>query len=142
MVTTSFSKKKVLTTEKVTTSDDVQKRTEKIKKVRRLLNVMMRFTNVLRRLKSEEVNKGSEKLEDMKEAMVTIRTKDPYNFEGQSKGSTGWLNVDHEFIEIKLSALEPDLYKKFKQDFLRPGLNMYNQLLSPQLMGFLRPKDI
>ena len=51
VVTTSFLKKKVLTTEKVTTSDDVQKRTEKIKKVRRLFKVLMRFTNVLRRLK-------------------------------------------------------------------------------------------
>ena len=31
VVTTSFSEKKVLTTEKVTTSDDVHKRTDKIK---------------------------------------------------------------------------------------------------------------
>ena len=34
---------------------------------------------------------------DMKEAVVTICRKDLYNFEGQSKGSIGWFNLDHEF---------------------------------------------
>ena len=32
----------------------------------------------------------------MKEAVVKIRNKDLDNFEGQSKGSTGWFNLDHE----------------------------------------------
>ena len=55
----------------------------------------------------------------MKEAVVTIRRRDPDKFEGQSKGYTGWFNLDHEFIEIKLSALEPDLYKKFMKSILK-----------------------
>ena len=38
---------------------------------------------------SEEVDKGTENLDDMKEAVVTIRGKDLDNFGGQSKGSTG-----------------------------------------------------
>ena len=46
---------------------------------------------------SEEVEKGTKNLDDMKEAVVTIRRKDLDNFEGQSKGSTGWFNIDHEF---------------------------------------------
>ena len=76
MVTTSFSEKKVFKTEKVTTSDDVHKCTEKIPT-------------------SEEVDKRSEDFEDMKEAVVTIRSKYSDKFEGQSKGSTGWFNLDH-----------------------------------------------
>ena len=39
--------------------------------------------------KNEEVDKSTEKLEDMKEAVVKILKKDSDNFEGQSKGSTG-----------------------------------------------------
>ena len=37
----------------------------------------------------------------MKEAVVTMRRKDSYQFEGQSKGSTGWFNIDHEVLKRK-----------------------------------------
>ena len=33
----------------------------------------------------------------MKKAVVTISRNDLDNFEGQSKVSTGWFNLDHEF---------------------------------------------
>ena len=33
----------------------------------------------------------------MIEAVVTIRRKDSYKFEGKSNGSTGGFNFDHEF---------------------------------------------
>ena len=56
-----FLEKKLLTTEKVTTSDNLHKLTEKI------------TTN-------EEVDKGTENLEDMKEAVLTTRRKDLYKF--------------------------------------------------------------
>ena len=46
----------------------------------------------------EEVDKGTEKLENMKEAVVKIRSKDSDKFEGQSKGSIGWFNLDCEFF--------------------------------------------
>ena len=59
---------------------------------------------------SEEVDKGTKKLNDIKEAVVTIRGKDLDNFEGQYKGSTGWFNLDHEFKKMKISTLEPDFY--------------------------------
>ena len=59
--------------------DEVHKRTENI------------TTN-------EEVEKGTEKLEDMKEAVVTTRKKDSDEFEGRSKGYTGWFNLDHDFF--------------------------------------------
>ena len=48
VVTTPLSENKLLTTEKVTTSDEVHKRTEKFTTMRRLLKELMRFTNVLR----------------------------------------------------------------------------------------------
>ena len=59
---------------------------------------------------NDEVDKGKKKLDDMKEAVVTIRRKNLDNFESQSKGSTGWFNLDNEFLRIKVSTLEPDLY--------------------------------
>ena len=43
---------------------------------------------------SEEVDKGTAKLDHMKEAVVTIRRKYLDNFEGKYKGSTGWFNLD------------------------------------------------
>ena len=46
---------------------------------------------------SEEVDKGNKILDDMKEAVVTIRKNNLDNFEGQSIVSTGWFNLDHEF---------------------------------------------
>ena len=64
---TPFPKKKVATSEKVTTI--------------------------------EEIDKGTKNLDDMKEAVFTIRKKYFDNFEWQSIGSTGWFNLDHEFLE-------------------------------------------
>ena len=59
---------------------------------------------------SEEFDKGTKNLDDMKEAVVTIYVKDLYNSDGQSKGSTGWFNLNHEFLRRKFSTLEPDFY--------------------------------
>ena len=70
VATTPFSEKKLLITEKVTTSDDVHKRTKNI-------------------ITSEEVVKGTKQCENMKRVVVIIYRKDPDNFEGQSKRYTG-----------------------------------------------------
>ena len=86
MVTTSLSKKKLLTNQKVTTS--------------------------------AAVKKGNKTLDDMKEAMVTIRGKCSYNFEGQSKGYTGWFNLDCEVLKRKFSTLEPDFYGKCFEKYI------------------------
>ena len=66
VVTAPLLEKKLLKTEKVTTSDQVHKRNENI------------TTN-------ENVDKNTEKLQDMKEAVVTISRKDSDKFEYQSK---------------------------------------------------------
>ena len=68
---------------------------------------------------SEEVEKGTKKLDDMKEAVVTIRRKYLDNFEGQSKGSTGWFNIDNVSLKIKFSTLEPNIYKKLYERILK-----------------------
>ena len=62
---------------------------------------------------SDEVDKGTKNMDDMKEAVVTIRSKDSDKFEGQSKGTIGWFNLDHEFLKRNFSTLEPDFYKCF-----------------------------
>ena len=59
---------------------------------------------------SEEVDKGTKHLYDMNEAVVMIRGKDLDKFEGQSKGSIGWFNLDHEFLKRKFLTFEPDFY--------------------------------
>ena len=59
---------------------------------------------------SEEVDKGTKILDDMRESVVPIRREYLDNFWGESKGSTGWLNIYHEFLKRKVSTLEPDFY--------------------------------
>ena len=100
VVTTPFSEKNLFTTEKVTTSDDVPKRTENIttseQVVKSHYEVHKRNDNIT---KNEKVDKSTEKLEDMKEAVVTIHMNDSDTFEGQYKGSTGWFNLDRDFLK-------------------------------------------
>ena len=55
----------------------------------------------------------------MKEAVVTICEKDSDKFEGQSKGSTGWFNLDSEFIKRKKYTIELDFLKIFMKRILK-----------------------
>ena len=54
---------------------------------------------------SEEVHEGNKKQDDTKQAVITIYRKYSDNFQGQSKGSTGWSNLDHEFLKIEFLHL-------------------------------------
>ena len=83
---TPFPKKKVVTSEKVTTS--------------------------------EEVDKGTNILDDMEEAVVTIRGKDLDHFQGQSKGATGWFNNYYD-LRKTFSTLELNFYKNFLKRILK-----------------------
>ena len=47
--------------------------------------------------RSEEVDKGTKNLDDVKELLVTIWRNYLGNFVGQSKGLTGWFNPYHDF---------------------------------------------
>ena len=111
MFTTPLPEKKLLTTEKVKTSDEVHKRTDKIttsEEVEKGTEEVHKRTEKI--TTREEVDKGTEKLEDMKEAVVTIRRKDSDKSEGQSKGYTGLFNINHECFKIKFSTLKLDFY--------------------------------
>ena len=59
----------------------------------------------------------------MKEAVVIIRRKDSNKFEGQSKGSTDWFNLDHEFLKGNFYTFEPYLYKQLHEKDIG-GLDM------------------
>ena len=92
---TPFPEKKLLTTEKVTISDQVHKRIEKFttsEEVVKCTDEVHKDTENI--TANEEVDKEIEILEDMKEAVVVIRRKDSDKFEVQYKGSTGWFNID------------------------------------------------
>ena len=63
---------------------------------------------------TKDVDKGTDELEDMIEAVVIINRKDLDKFEGQSKGSTIWFNLDSEFKKL---TIDPEFYKKlFEKD--------------------------
>ena len=96
---TPLWEKKLLTAEKVTKSDDAHKRTDNIKTIEEFVKVNDEIHKLTEKItKNEEVEKGTEKLEEMKEAVVTIRSKDSDKFEGRSNGYTGWFNLYHEFF--------------------------------------------
>ena len=46
---------------------------------------------------TNDVDKGTDELADTKKAVVPIHMKGLDNFEGQSKGSTGWFKLDIVF---------------------------------------------
>ena len=51
---------------------------------------------------TKDVDKGTDELEYMKEAVVTICRKDLDKFEDQYKGSTRWFNIDSELKNPQL----------------------------------------
>ena len=77
VVTTPLSEKKILTTEKVRTSDQVHKCTEKITRSEEAVKGTGEYQKFTENITTnEEVDKCPEKLEDTKEGVVTIRRKD------------------------------------------------------------------
>ena len=120
VVTTPFPEKKLLTTEKVTTHQEDHKRTDNIKtneEVVKGTDEVQKHTDKIKT--NEEVEKGIGKTEYTKEALFKIRWNNSDKFEGQSKGSTGWFNLDHEFLKVNVSILEPDFYKNFMKSILK-----------------------
>ena len=73
-------------TENVTPSEEVVKGTDEVHKL---------TENII---SNEEFDNCAEKLENMKEAVVTIRIKDSEIFESQYKGSTVWFSLDNYFL--------------------------------------------
>ena len=68
----------------------------------------------------------------MKEAVIVIYRKGSYKFQGQSKGSTGWFNLDNEFLKQKCYTLELDFYKKlYEKDIEGQNMEPYKTFLVP-----------
>ena len=66
--------------------------------------------------KWEGYNKGggwkiTKLLHYIKKPVVTIGKKNLDNFQGQSTGSTGWVNIDCEWIKGTFSTPEPEFYR-------------------------------
>ena len=70
------------------------------------------------------VDKGTDELEDMKEAVVTIRRKDLNKFEGQYKGYIGGFNLDSKFLSI-ISTIYPKFYKNVLKRILKVKTRNY-----------------
>ena len=56
---------------------------------------------------SEDVEKGTNILNDMEEPVHTILRKDLDKFQGKYTASTVWLNLYNEWLKRKVSILEP-----------------------------------
>ena len=83
-----------MTTKKVVIIYEVHNRTENITTSEEVVKVTDEVHKLTEKIKANgKVDKGTKKLEDMKEAVITIRMKDSDQCEGQSKGSTGWFNT-------------------------------------------------
>ena len=68
----------------------------------------------------------------MKEAVVTIRKKYSDKFEGQSKGSTVWFNIDHEFLrKIYLHLNQTPIKKIMKRILMVKKWNPIKQFFVP-----------
>ena len=66
----------------------------------------------------------------MEEVVVLIRGNDLDKFQGQYAGSTGWLNIDHEWSKINVSIIEPDFYKRlFRNNIEGKDINTYKNFV-------------
>ena len=63
---------------------------------------------------TKDVDKGTDEFSDMKQAVVTIRRKSLYQFEGQSKGSKGWFKINSGFLKTAFSTSHSEFYKELK----------------------------
>ena len=61
---------------------------------------------------TNDVDKGTDELEDMKKTVVTILKKGLDQFEGQSKGSTGWFKLDSGFFKTTFFTIHSEFYKE------------------------------
>ena len=67
---------------------------------------------------SKQALKGTIFLDDMEEPVVIISRQDLDNFRGKSTASTGWYNPGHEWLNRKISTLEPDFYEKLFENII------------------------
>ena len=67
---------------------------------------------------TNDVDKGTDELADMKKTVVTILKKGLDQFEGQSKGSTGWFKLDSGFLKTSFSSFHSEFYKELYEKYI------------------------
>ena len=101
-----LSKKQLSTTEKITTSEEVNNGTRNLDDTKEeVVTTQLLQKKILTNEgvpKREEDGRCTKYLHDMKEAVVTTHGNYLYNFEGRSKVSTGWFNLDHDFFKERV----------------------------------------
>ena len=70
-------------------------------------------------------------MNDIEDPVHTIRRNYLDQFQGQSIVSTGWFNLDHEWLKRKFSTLEPDFYKKIENNIEGQYIETYKTFAVP-----------
>ena len=65
-----------------------------------------------KKFSKKDIDKGTDELSDMKQAVVTICRKGLDKFDGQFKGSTVWFKLDSGFLKTTVSTIHSELYKE------------------------------
>ena len=74
---------------------------------------------------SEDFDKGNNNFDDMEEPVSTIHRKYLDNFEGHSIGSTGWFNLDHEWLKRNFLHLNRTSVKNFLKRILKVKISKH-----------------
>ena len=64
-----------------------------------------------KKFSTKDVDKGTDELADMNQAVVKIRREGLYQFKGQSKLSKGRFKLDNGFLKTIFSTSHSELYK-------------------------------
>ena len=80
---------------------------------------------------TKDVEKGTDELEDIKNAVVAIRRKGLDKIEVRSKGSTGWFKLDSGVLKTTFSTIHSELYKKhFEKDIEDQDTELYKTFIA------------
>ena len=89
---------------------------------------------------TKDVDKGTDELADMKQGAVKILRKGLEQFEGQSKGSTGWFKLDSGFLKTTFLQLIQNSIKNLKIIIFKIKTRNFIQRLLYRLMKNLSRK--
>ena len=90
---------------------------------------------------TKDVDKGTDELADMKQAVVAVRRKGLDQFEGQPKGSTQWFKLDSGFLKTTLSTIHSEFYKDFFYNIEDQDTELYTTFDVPFDEEFINTKN-
>ena len=90
---------------------------------------------------TKDVDKGTDKLADIKKSVITIFRKGLDRFQGQSKGSTGWFKLDSGFLKITFSTIHSEFYKElFENNIEDQDTELYTTFIVPFYKQYINTK--